>query len=181
MDIRQRLHAQLSARFDGDLIRGEMGLCLGETRVDVAVVNGHLHGYEIKSERDTLARLSGQVALYDRVLDYSTVVCGARHLDKVLAAIPHRWGVMVANADDVGAVTLRPVRAPKINKAVHPLSVAQLLWRDEAAAILHTRGERVLRRETRWELWDRLAQLPLRTLQRHVRDTLKARRDWPGG
>ena len=32
----------------------ELGVCRGRVRVDVAVVNGTLHGYEIKSDRDSL-------------------------------------------------------------------------------------------------------------------------------
>ena len=39
----------------------ELGLCQGDARVDVAVVNGSIHGFEIKSERDSLDRLSNQL------------------------------------------------------------------------------------------------------------------------
>jgi hypothetical protein len=46
----------------------EFGLEHGEVRVDVAVINGELHGYEIKSERDTLERLPRQVKAYSAVL-----------------------------------------------------------------------------------------------------------------
>jgi hypothetical protein len=180
MDIRVQLHIELANRFYGDLIRSEMGLCLGETRVDVAVVNGHLHGYEIKSERDTLSRLPTQVLLYDRVLDYSTIVCGQRHLKHVLNLVPARWGVIEAVNTSEG-LALKTVRAAKINRSLDRLAIAQLLWRDEAAAILVARGETIRRRDTRWDLWDRLALLPLKTLQLHVRRTLKERRDWPGG
>src|SRR5262249_26817602 len=52
----------------------ELGLCRGRVRVDVAVVNGLLHGYEIKSDRDSLRRLAGQVEVYGKVLDRATLV-----------------------------------------------------------------------------------------------------------
>lgn len=180
MDIRTRLRADLDARFTGDRIRNEMGLCLGETRVDIAVINGHLHGYEIKSERDTLTRLSNQVSLYDRVLDYSTIVTGHRHLQRIMTIVPDHWGVIEASDVD-GLISLRAVRRARLNRSLDPLAVAQLLWRGEAAAILVDLGQQVQRRETRWDLWHRLAALPLRALQSHVRHALKVRRDWPGG
>ena len=44
----------------------ELGLCRGQVRVDVAVVNGLLHGYEIKSDRDSLRRLGVQVEVYGK-------------------------------------------------------------------------------------------------------------------
>ncbi len=181
IDIRVRLRGVLDDQFRGDRIRNEMGLCLGETRVDIAVINGHLHGYEIKSDRDTLDRLPLQVELYDRVLDYSTVVAGTRHLTRAAGLVPARWGLVEAR-DTPEGVELHTRRQPKSNtRKLDRLAIAQLLWRDEAAAVLTDAGQMVARRETRWDLWDRLALLPLRLLQDHVRRSLKERREWPGG
>jgi hypothetical protein len=170
----------LRARFPDDLIRNELGLCLGETRVDLAVVNGHLHGYEIKSDRDSLTRLATQITLYDKVLDYSTIVCTTRHLARAAERVPSHWGITAA-VDTVGDLRLRRVRRAKLNRAGDKLAIAQLLWREEAAGLLRARGEVVAGRETRWDLWDRLALLPLTKLRGHVRDTLRARHEWPGG
>ena len=179
-DIRGALLDRLSQRYIGDLVRSEVGLCLGATRVDVVVVNGHLHGFEIKSERDTLTRLQGQIELYSRVLDYATVVTGARHTERVLDLVPGWWGVLEVSNPAPGIQFIER-SAPKLNLVPDPLAIAQLLWRDEVAALLAARGEPVRRRETRWHLWDRLAALPLRELQVLVRDQLKARPHWPGG
>jgi hypothetical protein len=181
LDIRLQLHVELAQRFSGDIIRGEFGLCLGQTRVDVAVVNGSLHGYEIKSERDNLARLPGQIEIYDRVLDYSTIVCGTRHLDRVAGLVPDSWGIIQATDDCSGRVALTSLRVPVINRTPDPLAIAQLLWRAEAAQVLTVRGERVKSKETRWDLWDRLAAIPLETLQCEVRLMLKERRAWLDG
>ena len=180
LDIRLQLRAELAQRFAGDIIRGELGLCLGQTRVDLAVVNGHLHGYEIKSERDTLTRLPMQIELYNRVLDFSTAVCSIRHLDRILEQVPDEWGVIAATSS-FDQIKLTSIREPSLNTSPDPLAIAQLLWRDEAAWVLTSRGERVRSRETRWNLWDRLAVLPLWTLQDQVRLMLKERQQWPGG
>lgn len=177
-DIRGALLDKLTGRFPGDRICPEMGLCLGATRVDVAVVNGHLHGYEIKSERDTLARLDGQVQLYGQVLDYATIVASPKHLERVAELVPSWWGLLAATEKRDGDIRLREVRRARKNTTPDPLSIAQLLWRDEAAAVLEARGEQVKRTETRWILWDRLAALPLHELQSVVREQLKARPGW---
>lgn len=179
-DVRGALLDDLRRRFVNDTIRSELGLCLGATRVDVAVINGALHGYEIKSERDSLARLESQVDLYGNVLDFASVVASGRHAARVLGLLPQWWGLQEATMDGA-LVELREVREPRPNPAPDPLSIAQLLWRDEAALALVRRGERVLGRETRWNLWDRLAALPLHELQSEVRGALKARAHWPGG
>lgn len=179
-DIREVLLAHLRATFEGDRIRGEMGLCLGETRADVVVINGNLHGYEIKSERDTLSRLRKQINLYEKVLDFSTIVTSGRHIARIEVQLPPTWGLMKAERSERG-ICLKHLRAAHRNHNVDPFSVAQLLWRNEAAVILESRGERVASRETRWNLWDRLAVIPIEDLQDLVRTQIKARQLWPGG
>lgn len=181
VDIRETLLAALRREFNGDKIVNEMGLCLGATRVDVAVINGSLHGYEIKSDRDTLNRLPSQIDLYSRVLDFSTVVCGAKYVSKMEALLPDWWGITevvteVVEGKQVPLLIGR--RVPRRNPHCDPLSIAQLLWRDEVAALLLDRGETVRRRDTRWKLWDRIAEWPLVELQLCVRDQLKARPGW---
>ena len=71
-NIRPALLKWLSIRHafePGALIVEEFGLCQGAARVDVAVVNGSLNGYEIKSESDTLNRLHRQQDIYNRIFD----------------------------------------------------------------------------------------------------------------
>ena len=177
-DIRRGLVRVLQERFIGDPIRSELGLCLGETRVDLAVINCALHGYEIKSPRDNLARLPGQVRIYNRVLDFCWIVSGGKHLGMISDMLPPWWGVLDV-AEIGGELTFGTVRAAAQNPEIDAFSVSQLVWRDEAAEILQRRGGKVLRKETRWQLWDRLALIPLRDLQAIVRETLKLRERWP--
>jgi len=60
----------------------------GDARIDLAVVNGKLHGYEIKSDADTLKRLPAQAEVYSAVFDLVTIVVGEHHLDTVRAIVP---------------------------------------------------------------------------------------------
>ena len=57
--IRAALKGELERLHAGDdklRIVEEFGIEHGAIRIDIAVVNGLLHGYEIKSDRDTLLR-----------------------------------------------------------------------------------------------------------------------------
>ena len=178
IDIRQRL------RTDGRLHPGEpdtriveeLGLCQGVARVDLAVVNGTIHGYEIKSERDTLARLPGQIEVYSKVLDYVTVVTASAHADKVRKLIPAWWGIWTAAAGNVG-IRLRELRSSSQNPEVSPFALAQLLWRDEALHALSERGlASGIRSKTRKDIWARLAtELTLEEVARTVRECIKNR------
>ena len=133
LDIRHSLHAEVARRHAGEpdtLILDELALCQGQARVDLAVVNGSLNGYEIKSERDTLHRLPGQLDVYGRALDFVTVVVAASHVAAVRNSVPSWWGIWVATGS-AGSVKLKETRQPRPNPAVEGVAVAQLLWRDE--------------------------------------------------
>jgi len=60
------------------------------------VINGELHGFELKSERDTLARLEDQAELYSQVFDRMTLIIAKRHLEKAVPKIPRWWGIIAA-------------------------------------------------------------------------------------
>jgi hypothetical protein len=108
------LHRELRAEYHDDdeatLILDELGLCQGAVRADVAVVNGSLAGFEIKSDRETLARLPNQVEVYGRVFDYVTLIVGPKHAAAIRKAVPAFWGIVVATEDD-GVLQLRSRRS----------------------------------------------------------------------
>ena len=160
------------------LIRQELGLCQGFARVDLAVVNGKIHGYEIKSEQDTLARLPSQAEIYNKSLDLVTIVAAPTHANKITshAAVPPWWGIWSAVSDGRG-VQLEIVREPSENPDIDPFALAQLLWRDEALQALADHDlASGMRSKPRGELWRRLAsELTIDELGWIVRDRLKHR------
>lgn len=184
IDIRRSLRSEMQRLHAGDpgtLILDELALCQGTARVDIAVVNGVIHGYEIKSEHDTLARLSGQADVYSRALDFVTIVTGATYAARIAPLIPAWWGIYRAETID-GEVRLNPVREARDNPQQDAFAVAQLLWRDEALAILeeHSLADGV-RSKPRRVLWQRLAKdLTPDVLGSAVRDRLKRRERWRG-
>lgn len=182
MDVRTALHAKLEVEHAHErastLLLDELGLC-GAVRVDVAVVNGALSGFELKSAADTLKRLPVQVDYYSRVLDYSTLVVAENHVDAALRMTPRWWGCSVATWDG-HSVTLRERRRPKLNPSIDPYSLAQLLWREESLQVLERHdAARGVRGKPRTALWERLAEsLSLEVLRAEVRQGLKARKSW---
>lgn len=162
------------------IIINEFDVCGGISRVDVAVVNGQLHGYEIKSERDNLERLPSQIDSYNLVFDTMTVVVSKNHIDKIKDMVPKWWGVQYVTGT-ADKLTLHTKRKARPNKAVDAFRVAQLLWRDELIAILdqNTAIKHAYRSKTQCALATLAAQaFPAKELEGYVRECLKARKDW---
>lgn len=185
-DVRAALHAKVLADHHGDadtLVLDEFDLWYGAARIDIAVVNGRMHGFEIKSERDTLERLDGQMAVYNLVLDRVTIVVAAKHLEEVIRRVPNWWGIKVALAGKRGAVHFEERRAPRTNPAVDPVAVASLLWCDELTEILVSLdAARGVRGKARHVLCQRLATtMPITDLRAEVRRRLRARGTWRAG
>lgn len=181
--IRVALKNRLAREFppsEGNLIIDEMGLCQGEARVDIAVVNGYVHGFEIKSEKDTLARLPGQVDIYSRVLDYVTIVTGPRHTDKVLEEIPDWWGVTESGIKLYGGVVFEKFREPSENPNVELRSLVELLWKEEALEALKDEDLiKAYRNKRRSMIWDKLVEtVTAEELRLIITETIKARGDW---
>ncbi|ABC83386.1 hypothetical protein Adeh_3620 [Anaeromyxobacter dehalogenans 2CP-C] len=179
LDVRLALHETVLARHRDDpetIVIDEFGLNWGVVRVDVAVVNGTIHGYEIKSDSDTLDRLPVQAEMYGRVLDRVTLVAG-RHLAAAERQVPDWWGLCEAIEVAPGQVRLRSVRRARSNRNLDLKAVAMLLWRDEALAILEEMGCAAgLRGKPRRALYGALVErLSSTQLRSRVRRALKRR------
>jgi hypothetical protein len=180
-DIRTVLLERLRERHGGEanvVFLEELGLCRGRVRVDVAVVNGSIHGYEIKSDRDSLRRLTRQAEVYGMVLDRATLVVGPKHVSEAMAAVPDWWEVQVVVSKGPG-LRVKRLRRGRKNPARAARALVELLWLEDAQAFLAARGSlRGYRRRPRRELWDRICALyPIDEIASAVRDQLKARAD----
>ena len=67
---------------------------VGRSRADLVLVNGLATGIEIKSDRDSLARLSSQLRDYSKVFPRTMVVTGSVHLPEVIKMVPKSTGVI---------------------------------------------------------------------------------------
>jgi len=184
-DVRRAAYHRLlsqACRCPHTLVIDELGLDHGACRVDIAVINGHLRGIEIKAEADTLVRLPRQVNAYGAVMDKASLIVAEKHYESAFAQLPDWWGLILAERTPGGAVRFRRVRAERINREIQPLIVARLLWRPEVVGLLRGLGEpeRNLRapREALYERLVRSVSKP--TLGDLVRSALKARATWRG-
>lgn len=182
-EIRPALKSWLLARVardGGDAILEELGLLRGFVRVDLVLVSAILHGFEIKSDRDGLSRLANQAEIYGKVLDRATLVVGERHLARAMSIIPSWWGVIRFQASDSG-LDFKTYRRGLMNPCRDPRSLAELLWLDDALALLAERDlARGTRGKTRAAVWDLLcAHLGVEEIAAAVCIQLKARSRTP--
>lgn len=182
IDVRKKLHNTISIEFlddDDAVVIDELGLCQGEARIDIAVVNGSIHGYEIKSDSDTLERLPKQMNIYNKVMDTITIVAGKCHVGKIIDLVPEWWGILQAEKVSKDVINLISIREPKNNTQINPYCLAQLLWKEEALDLLTMLGlEKGYLSKPRKIIWNKLANsVPLHQLQLFVRQQLKIRKN----
>lgn len=155
-------------------------MCRGRVRLDIAVVNGLLHGYEIKSDRDSLRRLHGQVDVYGKVLDQATLVVGDRFVPVASDLVPSWWGLLHAHFEDE-ELRFRLLRRPERNPQRDPNALVELLWSDHAMRLLEQRGAaRGVRRKPRRIVWARVCEhFGVEEIADAVRTGLKSRANYP--
>ncbi|KQP13025.1 sce7726 family protein [Methylobacterium sp. Leaf93] len=105
----------------------------GSCKADLAILNGTATVYEIKSERDSLARLSNQVENYKRVFAKVFVIASEGHVAGVLDTVPDDVGVMML-ASRYRISTVRD--AEDRPERICPATVFESLRAAEATAIL---------------------------------------------
>jgi hypothetical protein len=162
------------------LVVDELGLKHGRCRADIAVINGHLDGFEIKGDNDSLLRLPEQIVNYNLVFDHATLVVGSRHIQEAKDHLPEWWGVILCEKGSRGAINFKSIRKTKFNKNVDPQSVAELLWRSEAEEILRDLNvsPKVLR-QPRAILYKCLIEnFDIKGIRDIVRECLKKRKNW---
>ena len=183
LEIRQNFHRKRLQRqhvHKHTLVIDELGLNHGKSRADIVVINGLLIGYEIKSNADSLIRLKQQIKSYNSIFDKSHIIVGKRYVDTIHKCLPDWWGIILAVKGSRLAVNFKLIRKPCMNQHVNPVSIARLLWRDEAANILRKKGmpTKLLRRPRAF-LYQSLAEKTnISELREIVRESLEQRNNW---
>jgi hypothetical protein len=157
----------------------ELGILHGLARIDLAVVNGELHGFELKSDRDTLARLPEQAESYGRVFDRVTLVVEERHVRGAVDLVPDWWGARVAYQES-GRLRFCDLKHAVRNPSPDPAAIVALLWRQEALEFLEELGVAGgVRSKCRAEVYSRLVrETNIDDLCHRVRTCLRKRLDW---
>ncbi|MDB6100572.1 MAG: uncharacterized protein JWO52_571 [Gammaproteobacteria bacterium] len=71
---------------------------IGGCKADIAILNGTATVYEVKSERDSLARLQRQIAAYMTVFPRVYVITAETHVNAVMTSLPEEIGVLQLNS-----------------------------------------------------------------------------------
>ncbi|AFE57667.1 sce7726 family protein [Rahnella aceris] len=183
IDVRRAVHSKILKEHHKDpdtLIIDEFVMNLGASRADITVINGLMHGYELKSKSDNLVRLPSQVEFYSSVMDKVTLVVSECHAHAAIKIVPEWWGIKIATEGTRKAVHLNTTRASRMNPAVDKIALSMLLWKEEMLCILAANGlERGLQSKPRKFLWSKLSEiLEKDQLRDEVRARLKARTNW---
>ena len=155
----------------------ELGLDFGAARVDVAVVNGIMHGFEIKSDLDTLYRLPRQLEYYNRAFERMTIVVSRKYLEEVKRIIPSWWGIKTISLDQTRLITIRKGR--KVSQQ-DPELIIKLLWKKELERFIdYLSFNKSLKKMRKNQLLAYLGQeVDFMVTQQFVYDTLKKRENW---
>ena len=182
-DIRHALHSRLQKQYyvkDDHLVVDELSLEHGRNRVDIAVFDSCIHGYEIKSSKDNLLRLQNQLSQYSKSLQKVTFVVAENHFKDVMISTPEWCGLILVTKGPRGGVSFRSMRRAKLNPNVDFFSLAHILWRSEAIDLLYQYGvtER-LEYKTRKELYKQLNQvMTVQQLALEIKTKLLKRGNW---
>lgn len=98
-------------------------------RIDMALVNGELAGFEIKSDADTLTRLQVQIPAFSRFFDRVSLVTTKKHLAGVRRRVPVWWGIILHLGGDDFRVARKSRRNPQVDveSLLHSLSVKEII------------------------------------------------------
>lgn len=182
-DIRVALHAKRLRRVRAQpdtLVIDELGLAHAKSRIDVAVINGCIHGYEIKSAQDTLDRFATQLDIYRQTLHKLTIVAAPKHIPGVMSHAPDWCGVIAAEQGRRGAIRFHSIRNAVANPDINPVMMAHLLWRDEVVELLGRAGyaPKELRRPRR-QLYEMLCEaMTVSEITAAIRAFMAQRRTW---
>lgn len=186
-DVRQAVKDKILKAHINDpstLVIDELGLDHGRNRVDIAVINGELHGYELKSDSDNLLRLPQQSMAYSSIMDKVTLVVGEKHVQEAINIIPDWWGVKIATMNHRGIVNIVTYRRNKKNKDIDPFELSKLIWKEEALALLaiKIKVDWRIRKLTRKDIYKLIVDtFSLNEIRDNTRAILKSRVNWRSG
>ena len=178
--VKAQLPRLIRSRSEAFLVE-EMEVCLGQARVDLAVIADHLIGIEIKGPKDDVSRLPRQVQAYSRCFDRVILVVHESLAERAKPLVPGWWGMVIAHEKD-GECQHYLTKRPRPNPDLDLDAVLSLLWRDEIDALLAdllgaTSKPTTTKKRIRAEL---LARIEAPVLHNASLDKLRHRTEWRG-
>lgn len=179
-DIRAPLHAWLMKEHEGrsdTSIIHELKIPRPSARVDLAVVNGKLCGFEIKSDVDSFSRLPRQIDSFNRVFDEMYVVTTGRRVAAIKKKVPEWWGIAVP-VKSRNKTAFRRVKKSKKNPQASDSAILHMLNRKELIEILELNGLAKGRRSKKKDILVSaiIDEISSKRIRQCARDILRKRR-----
>ena len=157
------------------IVIDEFSSSYSSARIDISVLNGSLHGYEIKSERDTLERLPKQIEYYTKIFEYITVVTTDKYTEKIIEIVPDFFGIFLIEKKK-NKLKLKKIRNSKKNKNIDYFELTKLLWKEELKEILKENDIKKVSSLTRLELTKKVFEnIPQNIIKKCVLTKIKNR------
>lgn len=127
----------------GERLRIFEELVIGKSRADAILVKeNEILGFEIKSDKDSLVRLTTQVKNYERFCDKCYIVTGVHYIDRIEGEVPEHWGIYDIAKDENQKLHIEMFREAERNPKERPITKLKnqmnLLWRSELIRIVKT-------------------------------------------
>ncbi len=171
VEIRKLLicHLEASTSGTGAAFISELFIDKFSRRADLVMANGKLSVFEIKSDRDKIDRLKGQVSTYQDFFEEVTVVCATKHQLNVASTVSERVGIWLIDCDGRLSI-LRKAKAKKLPSIHNWLTFLPV---DELSYLLKESGLRSTGNRT--SLMEIASLLPLKMVRPYVLSFLKGR------
>lgn len=98
--------------------------------------------YEIKSDFDSLKKLSGQIKDSCKTFDFSNVVVSEKYSRNISKFIPKSVGILEVSSS---TRKIKIIRIAKRRKKLTKLNLSYFIWRDEILQILGGKGRKALK------------------------------------
>ncbi len=152
----------------------EMVVANWSRRADLAVANGKLHAFEIKSDLDTLRRLKPQVETYLCNFDKVTVVTTSRFLNAVKAMVPPEVEIWVAEKN-CQSINISVARRGRTIEIKNRRNLCGFLHKPEMVALLRSCEIKSNLDMPREELIKMIDLVHVKKIRKYVLSAIKAR------
>lgn len=147
-------------------------------RIDEMLITDKVSGFEIKSDRDSIARLERQIRGCNPFVQRAYLVVGNRLKTHATALLPPWWGIFSATPTEAG-VKLKEIRKARSNPEFNPIMLTTYMSRADLTRELRALGETRLSLRTvddlRFLLLERLG--PTKTARAAIA-VMRSREDW---
>lgn len=160
--------------FNDAILVSEMVIANWSRRADLAIANGRLYAYEIKSDGDSLKRLPGQIDSFSAHFDKVTVVAASKFVSSILKDYPAHVGVLEAYSSG-SKIKFRQARAGRLVENRDIFRLSTFLTKAEIIKLLRQNGYKLSSDATRRQLVEMVSKLPLKQVKSFVLACVKAR------